>query len=78
MDRKIPGREQHRSATARIEIRSANIMEVDRSWFYPMVVPVEMPVGLNHLDSDVCWCDPLVETDENGDELVLHRHVTWN
>jgi len=53
-------------------------MEVDRNWFYPAVVPVEMPVGLNHLASDVCWCDPLLETDENGDEVVLHRHVTWN
>jgi len=53
-------------------------MEVDRNWFYPTVIPVEMPVGLNHLDSDVCWCDPLIETNENGDEVVLHRHVTWN
>jgi len=53
-------------------------MEVDRSWSYPTVVPVEMPVGLNHLDSEVCWCDPLIEINESGEEVVLHRHVTWN
>jgi len=27
----------------------------------PTLVPVEMPVGLTHLDSDLCWCDPIVE-----------------
>jgi len=27
----------------------------------PALVPVEMPVGLTHLDSDLCWCDPIVE-----------------
>jgi hypothetical protein len=53
-------------------------MEADRSRLYSTVVPVEMPVGLNHLESWVCWCDPLIETDENGEEVVLHRHVTWN
>jgi hypothetical protein len=35
-------------------------------------------VGLNHLDSPLCWCDPLVETEENGEEFVVHRQVTWN
>jgi hypothetical protein len=53
-------------------------METDRSRFYSKVAPVEMPVGLNHLESQVCWCDPFIETDENGEEFVLHRHVTWN
>jgi hypothetical protein len=24
------------------------------------------------------WCDPIVELDENGTEVVLHRQVTWN
>lgn len=53
-------------------------MEIDRSGFYLPVAPVEMPVGLNHLESSVCWCDPFIENDENGKEVVLHRHVTWN
>ena len=30
------------------------------------LLPVEIPVGLTHLDSDLCWCDPIVEVDENG------------
>jgi hypothetical protein len=50
----------------------------NRPWFYPPVVSVEMPVGLSHLDSDLCWCEPIIEVDENGHEAVLHRHVTWN
>jgi hypothetical protein len=40
--------------------------------------PVEMPVGLTHLHSDLCWCDPIVEVDENGRQVLLHRQVTWN
>jgi hypothetical protein len=51
---------------------------VNRTWFYPGVVPVQMPIGLNHLDSDFCWCDPSIEVDEEGQEVVLHRQVTWN
>ena len=45
---------------------------------YPAVVPVEMPVGLTHLDSDLCWCDPIVEVDEDGEHVLVHRQVTWN
>jgi hypothetical protein len=51
---------------------------VNRTWFYPTVVPVEMPIGLNHLDSESCWCDPIVEVDDKGREVVFHRQVTWN
>jgi hypothetical protein len=45
---------------------------------YPAVVPVEIPVGLTHLDSDLCWCDPIVEVDEDGEHVLLHQQVTWN
>ena len=51
---------------------------VNPTWFLPAVSSVEMPIGLNHLDSDFCWCDPIIEADENKQELVLHRQVTWN
>ena len=51
---------------------------VNPAWFVPAVAAVDMPIGLNHLDSDFCWCDPIIELDENGREFVLHRHVTWN
>jgi hypothetical protein len=50
---------------------------VNRTWFFTAVAPVEMPIGLNHLDSDF-WCDPIVEIDENGQQAVLHREVTWS
>ena len=42
------------------------------------VVPEMMPVGLQHLDSESCWCDPLIETDRNGERSVIHRQVIWN
>ncbi len=37
-------------------------MEVSNSGLYPAATPV----------------DPFVETDESGEEVVLHRQVTWN
>ena len=46
--------------------------------FVPVIVPVEMQVGLNHLDSELCWCDPIIEVNEIGEEVVLHRQVSWN
>jgi hypothetical protein len=46
--------------------------------FVPAAVPVERPIGLTHVDSHFCWCDPIIDVDENGQELVLHRQVTWN
>ena len=51
---------------------------VNPAWVVPAVATVDLPIGLNHLDSDFCWCDPIIEVDENGREFVLHRHVTWN
>ena len=50
----------------------------DRKKLFPAAVAVEMPVGLKHLESELCWCDPIIERDENGQEAVLHRQVTWN
>ena len=51
---------------------------VHSTWFLPAVAPVEMPIGLNHLESDFCWCDPIIDVDENGQEVVLHGQVMWN
>ena len=53
-------------------------MFVDPTWFYPVVRPSELPIGLQHLDSDLCWCEPIVEVDEDGQEMVLHKQVTWH
>jgi len=41
------------------------------------IIPEEMPIGLQHLGSDPCWCDPLIETDGDGEKAVIHRQVTW-
>jgi len=53
------------------------------TWLFPAIAPVEMPVGLKHfglkhLDSDLFWCDPIIEVDEIGEEIVLYRQVSWN
>jgi hypothetical protein len=53
-------------------------MLTNRTWFSPAVVPVKMPIGLKHLESDFCWCDPIAEIDEGGEIVVVHRQVTWN
>ena len=56
-------------------------MLVNHIWFYPGVVPAVpavLPVGLKHLDSDFCWCDPVVEMDDLGREILIHRQVSWN
>lgn len=51
---------------------------VNPIWVIPAVASVDLPIGLNHLDSDFCWCDPIIEVDEKGREFVLHRQVAWN
>ena len=58
--------------------RMASVFKENHNWLYRAAVPVEIPIGLIHVDSDFCWCDPIIELDENGQEAVLHRQVTWN
>jgi hypothetical protein len=62
----------------RISGRRHAVLFVNPTWFLAAVAPVELPIGLNHLDSDFCWCDPIIEVDANGQEIVLHRQVAWN
>ncbi len=45
-------------------------------WHHP--IENEITNTLLHLESESCWCDPIVEIDENGDDVVIHREVTWN
>jgi hypothetical protein len=54
------------------------MMFENQTWFYLTAAPAALPIGLNHLDWDFCWCDPVVEVDEYGKEVVLHKQVTWN
>ncbi len=47
-------------------------------WISPIAIPLKMPTDLSHIDSDFCWCDPILEFDENGEIIVIHREVAWN
>jgi hypothetical protein len=38
----------------------------------------EVANQLAHVESELCWCDPIVEVDENGNDIVMHREVIWN
>lgn len=33
---------------------------------------------LVHIESQLCWCDPIVEIDEYGEEVLVHQDVTWH
>jgi hypothetical protein len=33
---------------------------------------------LPHVHAVWCWCDPIIELKEDGDEFVIHKEVTWN
>ena len=33
---------------------------------------------LAHVESQFCWCDPIVEIDESGQKVVVHMEVTWH
>jgi hypothetical protein len=33
---------------------------------------------LAHIESELCWCDPILEFDEVGNESLTHNDVTWN
>jgi len=39
-------------------------------------------MNISSLDSNrrfrSSWCDPIVELDEDGEHVLLHRQVTWN
>ena len=40
----------------------------------------EAPDGIQlaHIDSELCWCDPIIDFDEIGEQSVMHNDVTWN
>ena len=42
------------------------------------LVATEIADQLAHIASELCWCDPNIEVDENGDDVVIHRKVIWN
>jgi len=82
--RRIQGGKRNFSLTLKVSPkkrmkREENVGDIRKSRMaISAAVAVEMPIGLNHLDTDFCWCDPIVEIDDNGRKIVLHRQVTWN
>jgi hypothetical protein len=59
-------------------LRRRHLMLGNQIWIGAAKAAMEMPIGLSHIDSDLCWCDPIAEVDENGEEVVIHKEVTWN
>jgi hypothetical protein len=53
-------------------------MFTNRTRNLPEMPANQTPIGPSHIDSDFCWCEPVVETDEDGEEVVVHREITWN
>jgi hypothetical protein len=49
------------------------VLFVNPTWFLSAAAPVELPMVPNHLDSDFCWCDPIIKANGNGREIVLHK-----
>ena len=35
-------------------------------------------IELAHINSELCWCDPILEFDEDGNQSLTHNEVTWN
>lgn len=38
----------------------------------------EVTNQLAHVESEMCWCDPIVAIDEYGRKVVMHKEVTWH
>lgn len=38
----------------------------------------EVANQLAHIESELCWCDPIVEMDEYSQKVVMHKEVTWH
>jgi hypothetical protein len=38
----------------------------------------ERSEGLRHIQSQLCWCEPVLALDEDGKEILVHQEVTWN
>jgi hypothetical protein len=41
-------------------------------------IGTEVASRLAHVKSELCWCDPIIEVDEYGQKVVMHKEVTWH
>ena len=53
-------------------------MMVQWPWMTLPEISGKAVLGVRHIESEFCWCDPIIEIDEGGEEIVVHREVTWN
>jgi hypothetical protein len=44
----------------------------------PETSDVSDAAQLDHINSELCWCDPILDFDEEGNESLTHNEVTWN
>ena len=49
-----------------------------RTLGYRDLVWTEAINQLAHVESELCWCDPIVEINEYGQKVVMHKEVTWH
>ena len=47
-------------------------------WLVPTERNGSKSVELKHVDSQFCWCEPVIEFDDDGEDVLIHRQVTWN
>jgi len=47
-------------------------------WFIPTERNGSKAVKPKHVDSQFCWCAPVIELDDDGEEVLVHRQVAWN
>jgi hypothetical protein len=75
---------EKKTKETRILERSLTVLFVNPKWFVPAMAPVEMPIGLNHLHSAFCWCDPIIDTDNSVDSIpslcgrCANLESSWN
>ena len=44
----------------------------------PDTIEASDDIQLAHINSELCWCDPILEFDEDGNQSLTHNEVTWN
>ena len=54
-----------------------DIVMFPNQWFRELeATETECANHLAHVESQFCWCDPIVEIDDYGQKVVVHIEVT--
>jgi hypothetical protein len=54
------------------------LMSLNQPLVWRNPIWTEVASQLSHVESELCWCDPIVEMDEYGQKVVMHKAVTWH